>query len=119
MVDMKDINFRAAFSVENYFDRRMIDDPRYVKTLMRLIGTKGGELYEKILPHHKCTEADYAEFDPVNTQSKDQLRAMQADENRGFYCPDEWNDDMFVGGRDVGDEYQRLDFAVLPCNYLH
>jgi hypothetical protein len=73
MVDMKDINFRAAFSVENYFDRRMIDDPRYVKTLMRLIGTRGGEKYEKILPHHKCTEADYAEFYPVDTNSVDQL----------------------------------------------
>jgi hypothetical protein len=119
MIDLNEIKFRAAFSVENYWDRRMIDDPRYVKTLMRLIGTRGGERYEKILPHHKCTEADYAEFYPAHTNSEDQLKAMQSDENRGLYCVDEWDDDMFAGGEEEASEYQRLDFAVVPCNYIH
>ena len=26
---------------------------------------------------------------------------------------------MNVGGEEAGDKYQRLDFAILPCNYIH
>jgi hypothetical protein len=44
---------------------------------------------------------------------------MRSDENRGLYCVDDWDDDMFAGGEEEADEYQRLDFVVLPCNYVH
>ena len=59
-VNLDDINFRMAWSVEGVLDNQNRDDPRYVKWIVRLIGKKDGTWYEKILPHHKCTEEDYA-----------------------------------------------------------
>ena len=50
--------FRFAWSVEGSYDQKRRDDPRYVKYIVRLEGSKDGEKYEKILPYHNCTEAD-------------------------------------------------------------
>ena len=43
----------------------MKDDPRYVKILLRYHGVRDGTWYEKLIPHHVCTEADWALFEPV------------------------------------------------------
>lgn len=61
-IDLNDINFRMAWSVEGVLDEQNRDDPRYVKWIVRMIGKENGTWYEKILPHHKCTEEDYAQF---------------------------------------------------------
>ena len=49
-----------AWSVEGVLDKKNKDDPKYVKWIVRLIGKENGTWYEKILPHYKCTEDDYA-----------------------------------------------------------
>ena len=56
---LRDAGVRVAFSVEGFIDRQNKNDPRYVKWLVRLFGTNQGIEYEKILPYHECTEADY------------------------------------------------------------
>ena len=59
-IDLNDINFRMAWSVEGVLNAQNKDDSRYVKWIVRMIGKENGTWYEKILPHHKCTEEDYA-----------------------------------------------------------
>ena len=59
-LDLNDINFRLAFSVEGYHSREMKNDPRYVKYLVRIFGIKDGKEYETFIPYHRCEEKDWA-----------------------------------------------------------
>ena len=62
---MNERDFRIAFSFEGYLDEVLKVDPRYVKWIFRIWGAKNNEKYERILPYHKCTPEDYAEFYPI------------------------------------------------------
>ena len=58
--DLNDINFRIAFTVEDYQSpHRLKDDERFVRWVFRLYGKKDNVAFEKNLPYHKCTTADY------------------------------------------------------------
>ena len=39
---MKEHNLRFAWAIEGYNDKELKNDPRYVKTLVRLSGRKNG-----------------------------------------------------------------------------
>ena len=69
-INLDDIGFRMAWSVEGNLDKKNKDDPKYVKWIVRLLGKENGTWYEKILPHHKCTEEDFAYFSEVEPKSK-------------------------------------------------
>ena len=62
ILNLKEIGFKIAFSVEGYHSRDMKNDPRYVKYLVRTFGIKDGEQFEVILPYHKCTDEDWDTF---------------------------------------------------------
>ena len=55
-VKPSEINFRAAFSIESYYTRLPINDPRYVKWIAKYITSVDGKHIQTILPFHKCTE---------------------------------------------------------------
>lgn len=42
ILNLNEIKFRVAFSVEGYHDRNMKNDPRYTKFLVRTFGRRGG-----------------------------------------------------------------------------
>ena len=65
-VNFNEINWKMAFSIENMQSRMAIDDPRYVKWIVRLYEKKGEVLSERRLPFHKCTTEDYAQFHPLS-----------------------------------------------------
>ena len=44
----------------------MKNDPSYVRWIFKIAGFKDNERYERLLPSHKCTDADYDEFYPIN-----------------------------------------------------
>ena len=69
-VQLDDINFRMAFTVEGFLERKMRDDPRYVKWFVRLLGVREGKDYEKMLELRKCTEDDYADFSPPDPKDE-------------------------------------------------
>ena len=52
-------NFRLAWSVEDYLTGKRIDDPRYVKYLVRLFSYENGTDYERVLNYHNCTDDDF------------------------------------------------------------
>ena len=42
-LDLNEINFKMAFSLEGYLDSVVRDDPWYVKYIVRIYGKKNGE----------------------------------------------------------------------------
>ena len=44
-LDLNEINFKMAFSIEGYLDKEVKNDPRYVKYIVRLTGFKNGVGY--------------------------------------------------------------------------
>lgn len=58
-LDLNEIGFRLAFSVEGYHSRERKDDPRYVKYFVRIFGVNQDREYEKVLGFHECTRADW------------------------------------------------------------
>ena len=118
-VKVNEIGFRMAFSLENYLTRDTVDDPRYIKWLVRMYGRNNGEWYEEILPYHKCTPEDYSEFSPLDNLSHKIFDAVNKNEKRDFYCLDEWPENMMLGGEQEADTYRRLEVIFTPCNYIH
>ena len=68
-VKLKEIGFRMAFTMENYLTNETINDPRYVKWIVRMYGKNNGEFYEDLLSFHKCTDEDYSQFSPIDDLS--------------------------------------------------
>ena len=62
-----------AFAFEGYRENDLKNDPRYVKWIFRLYGSKDNVEFERILPHHICMEEDFIEFYPIQ---KDQARTL-------------------------------------------
>ena len=59
-LDLNEIGFRMAWSVEGNLDKKNKNDSRYVKWMVRFYGKENGVKFEKFVPFHKCTEEDYA-----------------------------------------------------------
>lgn len=119
-IDLSEIGFKMAFTVEGYLDSKIKDNPKYVKLLARMFYKTDGKQSEKILNMHKCTENDWSQFAEPARGQKDQLDAIKDDPERGMYCFDV---DQMKGLKIYGDEknqnHSRLEILILPCNYLH
>ena len=70
---LSEANFQMAFGVDGYLDGELKDDPRYVKYYVRVVGKSDGKTYEKVLPHHRCTEEDWAKFSPISSKSEQSM----------------------------------------------
>ena len=88
VIDLNEINYRIAFSFVNSFDKKLRDDPRYVKILARSVRRIDGTLSETILGFHKCEEKDWEKFYPVTLKSQALFDKFEKDEDKGFYCLD-------------------------------
>ena len=96
-VDLNEIGFKFAFTVENYMLGEVRDDPHYVKWIIRIYGKEEGTPYEKVIDYHKCTEEDYKQFYPVSKRSSVQLAQILDNPKRGFFCAD-LPDEMRIWG---------------------
>lgn len=115
-INLDAINFKFAFTVEGYYDKKRKHDPRYVKQRVQLTTKADGVLTSLLVPFHDCTEEDYAQFYPVNEQSRIPLKAVQERVGRGLYCVDK-DIDLNVYGKSPGD-YQFVEILFLPCNVI-
>ena len=73
VLNLREKGQRFAFAVEGFLDKELKDDPRYVKGFARMYGFKNGDMYEKMIPHHKCTKEDFDEFAPPAPEAKNLL----------------------------------------------
>ena len=87
-LDLNEIGFKIAWSVEGNLDNKNKNDSRYVKWLVRFYGKEDGVKVETVLPVHKCTEEDYEQFSEIEPKSKLFLEKIKSSEDRGLYCID-------------------------------
>ena len=46
------------------------------------------------------------------------MREIRINEDRHLYCID-WTEDLYILGDEQAPDYQRIEFIVTPCNYIH
>ena len=46
------------------------------------------------------------------------MREIKINEDRHLYCID-WTEDLYILGNEQAPDYQRIEFIVTPCNYIH
>ena len=100
----------------------MKDDTRYVKSFARFYGNKNGESYQHIFPYHKCTEEDFNAFPAPVPEASGLLEAYKSSPTRNLYCLDwdKFGDELAIWGvEDDEISYQRFEFVLVPCNYVH
>ena len=86
-----------AFTVEGYLDKVNKFDPRYVKIIARIFGKNKGENYEQVLDYHKCTDEDYAKFNPIHHSSENLFSKIRENDKRGLICID-YPDNLYIQG---------------------
>ena len=122
VIDLKENGLRFAFNVEGYIDRQVKDDPAFVKYLVRTYGKKNGVPREKILNYHKCSNNELDLFAEPSKESAAFLQQYKNGTDRHLFCI-EWDqledNELRVWGIENDDNYQRFEFALLPCNYIH
>ena len=67
-----------------YYNKK--HNSNFVKPIVRFKGYDDGRYYERDIPHHKCTEEEYAEFYPI--VSSDEGYLQLAKYAGGLYCID-------------------------------
>ena len=68
-LNLNDRDFRIAFKFgSNWPPFESLHDPRYVRLFARTQTTDGVTGWEKIIPHHECTDEDFAQFYPIVTE---------------------------------------------------
>lgn len=119
-VNLQEKNFRVAFAFDGMADGKFKSDPKYVRYIARLRFKNNEEYGERILPHHVCTDDDYALFYPMESGQKKTLEAIRASEDLDFLCIDWPEDDPYlIYGSTHETNYQLLEFIMTPCNYAH
>ena len=83
-----------AFTIEGYFDKKRKDDERYVRFFVNILGKRNGRTFQQIVPHHKCTSAELADFSPIAPEDARKFEEVISDNDRGFYCIDWQNEDL-------------------------
>jgi len=117
-LNLNEINFKMAFSVEGYLDNQVRDDPRYVKYIVRIYGKKNDVEYQELIPFHKCTKDDWDHFLDPAKGIEDQILALRKNPKRNMYCIDEF-ENFTIYGNEKNTEYQRVEVVLVPCNYLN
>ena len=120
-INFRDKQLKLAFGFEGFLDKELKDDERFVKTYVRMVYKKNGVQNETMIPHRRCRAEDFDLFAPSGPSSLGLLK-MYKEGERNLYCLD-WDlvgDDVVIRG-DPNDEisYQRLEYLLTPCNYLH
>ena len=65
-INIGDSNFRFAFNLEGFGSKGIEIDERYVRWRVRNYGRRDGEYFQNMIPIHKCTKDEMAEFYPIS-----------------------------------------------------
>ena len=115
-LNLNKVGYHFAFTFEGRGQKRL-DDPRYIKILVRYRKDSNNNKNHRLLNYHDCTEDDMKKFYPVTKNSEKTLHDINEDANRGFFCIDEPND-LEVYGDFTSDRNSHVEILLLPCNTL-
>ena len=116
-INLNEVGFRFAFGFIGDDDGLPRDDPAYVKNHLQYIVYRDSVREYIQVPIHKCTEEDYAQFNPVVTTDQKKLQGFK--DMNALYCID-WDDEnpFLALGNDDDPDYARLDYKLGPCNEI-
>ena len=120
-LNLKEAGMRFAWTFEGYSDKKLKNDPRYVKQLVRMSGRAEGKSVETILDYHTCTWDDLKHFAPPTLDSGRVLDSIMSNEERSLFCFD-WEklaDTLEIFGISQYDDFRFVDIELLPCQYNH
>lgn len=103
-LDLNEIKFKMAFSIEGYLDNEIRDDHRYVKYIVRTFGKRKDVKYQEMIPFHKCTEEDWHKFFKPANGVEDQISLIRNNPKRGMYCLDDY-ENYLIYGNEKNSEY--------------
>ena len=96
----------------------LLDDPRYVKWIIRRTGMRDGTSFEETLPYHKCTNADFAGFHHPAKRSQEALKEIKEDPKNSLFCFDVWSENLYIGGDEETTNWSTIEMTMAPCNYI-
>ena len=87
-----------------------------------MFGKKDGIFYENLLETHICSAEELEQFGKPAADSTVIKYYKEADSDKRLFCID-WDDyndgTISVWGVENDDNYQRFEFNLVPCNYVH
>ena len=86
IIDLDDIGFKFAFTIENYASNERRDDPAFVKYIVKQPYFRDGVWNENHLTYHECNETDWKDFAPPGKTFKNKFESIRDDPKRGWYC---------------------------------
>ena len=123
-VDLYESSVHFAFGVEGYVDGELKDDSKFVKYLVRMYGKIEGEKFERFVTHHECTADDLDLMGKPAPESAHLIEQYKARTNgKRLFCLDQDQfkngEPLSVWGTEYSANYQRFEFILAPCNYVH
>lgn len=122
-INLSNQDVHVAFAVEGFLDGEVKDDPAYVKYLVRLYGKKNGTAFEHILGYHACMPDELKLFGEPSKESEAPFKKLfQEGSKKYMFClelDDLAEGELSIYGVENDDNYQRWEFVLLPCNYVH
>ena len=79
-------------------------------------------MYEKLLNYHKCTADELRSFKEPTRDTYNPLQRYIEGTDRYLFCVEQdahENGTLSVWGLESDDNYQRFEFNLVPCNYIH
>ena len=106
-LNLNAINFKFAFQFTGYDSKdeepKILDDPKFVKIVIKLISNANEGHTERIIPYHKCTQDEYDEFYPIESAKEDMFSSFLVDFGE-LNCID-WNsEDPYLLFGSVSDD---------------
>ena len=74
---MSHTEFKVAFSLVEQMDGYTLNDPSYIQWYAVMLNQRDAEKSYEPLKFHKCTEADYAAFNPVVPGDRATLESLK------------------------------------------
>ena len=71
-----------AFSLENYFENKSLNDSRFIKWYAHYVSEIDGVYSASEIPVYPCTETDFARFYPVDRRGESRLKNMKDNPDR-------------------------------------
>ena len=106
-------NVQMAFAIEN-FHTGLLNDDRFFKFVAKRYSKIEDVFTTTHYPMHRCTEADYATFYPIESRIANKVNKMK--KMNALSCLNWDNIDFPLHGTwTSGDDYEALDIIVLPC----
>jgi len=78
------MDFRIGFAVENYSNRKGIDDSRFVEWDVGLVTNTDGVETKQPVEYRKCTDEDMKAFFPTAPKSLKSVKAIRERDN--LFC---------------------------------